>query len=137
MTLKTFLTAILLSISANAFPSDLTVSIPNEITDVSTYWMDGEGTQRLIRYNSEFSPCFIIESFKNGTFSEPTRRESICNAKIGDTILNLRDNLSGSMWFDNFSWEDNILNFELFTSVATYTCFLRYPLSNSVVPQCQ
>jgi hypothetical protein len=104
---------------------------------VSTKWIDKKGTFRIIRFNSEDDPCFVLQNYKTGTSGELTSSNKFCSVELpSNEIVDVSLDYSGGSWFETFEWSQKGLSFILNSSDGKFKCNLNlYKLKNAV-PRC-
>lgn len=106
-------------------------TIPKNIGFVSTQWIDTKGTFRVIVFNSEDDPCFILENYKEGMSGALTSSHKFCRVLIADKhIVDISKDDIGDKWFEHFGWSEHELQFILNTPDGEYQCGLdlyQYP----------
>ena len=139
MPLKSYFFALLiLFFSSIATAGDGNV-IPLNINVVSTKWISGAGTFRIIDFNDEcepFEPCFLIQQFEKGLNSGITNTIKVCSVVTEDGIIDVRNDKSGGTWFENFSWDDSGLRFDLNSMRAIFNCKINLLKGSSYVANC-
>ncbi|MCG3864275.1 MULTISPECIES: hypothetical protein [unclassified Photobacterium] len=111
--------------------------IPTKIDFVSTQWLEHRGTFRVVVFNSEDNPCFIVENYQQGMSEGLTSTRSICRVVLPDqTVVNVLDDPIGGMWFEHFRWGEGALNFNLNTESAEYSCSLDLTKEKKLLAQC-
>ena len=98
---------------------------------------EAEGQFRLILNNSEMNPCFTIEHYSGFLFDGPTSIKHICSArnKTDGSIIDLIGQ-DGNTWFENFSWQDTNLAFEINAMFGNYKCELPLPFTEQSEALC-
>jgi len=111
--------------------------IPKNIDFVSTQWIDKKGTFRVIRFNSEYDPCFILQNYKEGLSGELTSTNRVCMVNLPSNVtINVSHDQSGGTWFEKFEWINNGLSFILDSPNGKFNCKIDlYKPENSLV-QC-
>lgn len=132
---------VLLLTSSMVAASDGNV-IPLNINFVSTKWIDGAGTFRIIDLNDEFEPydpCFLIQHFENGLRTGITNTIKICSVATEVGTIDARNDSSGGTWFENFTWEDTGLQFTLVSLDSmrgTFNCKIDLRKGSNYVANC-
>ncbi|CEO38830.1 hypothetical protein C0Z01_14865 [Photobacterium kishitanii] len=113
-------------------------TISKNIDFVSTKWVDTKGTFRVIVFNSEDDPCFILENYKEGTSGSLTSSHKFCRVLMADKhIIDVSKDNIGDTWFERFSWSGHELQFMLNTADGEYLCGLDLYLYPSKIAQCR
>ncbi|WP_147378784.1 hypothetical protein [Motilimonas pumila] len=118
----------------SAEPADI---ISKDIVFVSTAWMKGEGTFRIIRYSSEYDPCFVLQHYQFGLNQGLTGSSRVCSAVLSNNeVLNVSQDLAGGSWFDRFDWQIPFLTFQLDTAKGQYGCKLNLTQLSNATAKC-
>lgn len=104
------------------------VLIPRSVKSVSFKALKDQGTYRLIQNNSEENPCFTLESYKNALYKGLTSIKHVCSVKYNNDTINLIGS-DGNSWFENFTWTDSSLRFDLNKSYGPLKCHLKLPFT--------
>ncbi|TMP86655.1 hypothetical protein CWC05_12715 [Pseudoalteromonas ruthenica] len=111
--------------------------IPKSINFVSTHWVQGKGTFRVISFNSEYEPCFIIENYEGGLHAGLTSSNKVCSVSVpSNEVVNINNDRSGGSWFEDFEWVDDGLSFGFDSAKGKFNCIAGLPISVGDLPQC-
>ncbi|TMO90278.1 hypothetical protein [Pseudoalteromonas ruthenica] len=111
--------------------------IPKSINFVSTHWVQGKGTFRVISFNSEYEPCFIIENYEGGLHAGLTSSNKVCSVSVpSNEVVNINHDRSGGSWFEDFEWVDDGLSFAFDSAKGKFNCIAGLPISIGDLPQC-
>lgn len=111
--------------------------IPKDIDFVSTQWIDGKGTFRLIRFNSEYDPCFVLQNYKEGISGDLTSTNRVCSVNLpSELVINVSYDHSGGTWFEEFEWVSDGLSFVLDSPKGKFNCKIDLYKPENTFPQC-
>ena len=111
--------------------------IPKNIDFVSTQWIDKKGTFRVIRFNSEYDPCFILQNYKEGLSGELTSTNRVCIVNLPSNVaINVSHDQSGGTWFEKFEWINNGLSFILDSPKGKFNCKIDLYKPDNTLVQC-